>query len=108
MALGTAIEHARTQVGPQLVSQFAPLATSARQVSAQLSTLKSPAQYRPAVSSLISGFNAVAAELGEMVQAERARSAPAITAVALKLLSDAAGIQQSDNLIAKSLGLPTS
>ncbi len=105
--LGSDVQHANTKTDAQIATEFAALATRARQQAAGLAQLTPPTRYQAPIAALVSGFKAVAADLSAISEAGVSHSAKAAETATRKLLADAAKVKAADTSVSKGLGLPT-
>ena len=105
--LGSEVQHAGTKTDAQIATEFAALATRARQQAAGLAQLTPSPRYRAPIAALISGFTAVAADLTAISKAGVSHSVKTAETATRKLLADAAKVKAADTSVSKGLGLPT-
>jgi hypothetical protein len=104
--LGSAITGAAKKTDDQLATELGALGTRAKQQAAQLSKLKPPSKFKTELSSLVSGLNAVAADLTNISTAAAKHDATTAESATKTLVGDAAKVKTADTSLTKALGLP--
>ena len=102
-ALQATVGGAQNKTNTQLADELEPLATRARQQSAQLAKLKPPASYRANLHKLVTGFDAIADDLRRIASAAISNDAQAASAATRALVADATKVKAADLAIAGAL-----
>jgi hypothetical protein len=100
------ITTAQTKTDAQLATEIAALAVRAKQQAALLSQLSPPAKYQSALQSLVTAFNAVAADLHKISVAATNNDGPAAKAATVTLIHDSVKVKAADVAITTGLKLP--
>jgi hypothetical protein len=101
------IRGAGAKTDATLASDFHALAAQARRQASALLTLKSPAQYKRNVATMVTGFHALGGDLSKIAGAATKHDPTTARAATNAMLADAAKIKSADSSVSKSLGLPT-
>jgi len=104
--LQKAITTAQTKTDAQLATEIAALAVRAKQQAALLSQLSPPAKYQTDLQSLVTAFNAVAADLYKISVAATKNDGPAAKAATVTLIRDSVKVKAADVAITTGLKLP--
>ncbi|MGI8505595.1 MAG: hypothetical protein ACR2MK_02115 [Solirubrobacteraceae bacterium] len=100
------IVGAKAKTDAQLATDLGALSVRAKQQAAQLSKLDPPAKYKAELQKLVSGFNAVGADLKQISVAATRHDGPTARTATGALGADAAKVKASDDAITAGLGLP--
>jgi hypothetical protein len=100
------ITTAQSKTDAQLATEIAALAVRAKQQAALLSQLSPPAKYQSALQSLVTAFNAVAADLHKISVAATNDDGPAAKTATETLIHDSAKVKTADDVITTGLKLP--
>jgi hypothetical protein len=106
LVLQKEITTAQTKTDAQLATEIAALSVRAKQQAAQLSQLSPPAKYQSALQSLVTAFNAVAADLHKISVAATNNNGPAAKTATVTLIRDSAKVKTADDEITTGLKLP--
>jgi hypothetical protein len=101
-AIATAPKSSNTTIA----GEFSSLATRTTAAATALRTLKPPAKYSAEVSSLASGFDAVAADLSAVSTAATNNDGSAAKTASTKLVTDSTTVHAADLALTHQLGLP--
>ena len=109
--LGTDIAQDITGAGnktdSELAKEFGGLAVRADQQASQLGALQVPAKYSSRMTSLVSGFHLIRADLAKIATAARTHNTSSAEKATRALLTHAAKIKAADTSLSKDLGLPS-
>jgi hypothetical protein len=109
--LGTDIAQDITGAGnktdAELATEFSALATRADRQASQLAALRAPARYAQRMTSLVSGFHLIKADLAKIATAAKTHNASSAEKATRALLADAVKIKSADTSLSKDLGLPS-
>ena len=104
-AIAKDLTGAGSRTDAQLAKEFGGLATRADQEANQLGGLTAPSKYSERMSTLVTGFHALKADLSTISTAATKHNAQSAETATRALLTDAAKIKTADTSLSKDLGL---
>ncbi len=104
--LQKAITGAQAKTDAQLATEIGGLAARSSAQAARLAALRAPDKFKSSLTSLVSGFKAVSADLGSIAAAAVKHDAATAKTATKTLLADSAKVKTADDTISKGLGLP--
>ena len=105
-AIAKDLTGAASRTDAQLAKEFGGLATRADQEASQLADLTAPSKYSKRMSTLVTGFHALKADLSTISSAATKHNAQSAETATRELLTDAAKIKTADTSLSEDLGLP--
>ena len=104
-AIGSAIQHARSQTDAQLLVTFRGLASRWQDQVSRLQTIKPPSKRAAAFNTITSSATRVESDLRAIVAAAATHSASAARQATASLLTDFLALRSADRTLARKLGL---